>query len=85
MNEHKTIRKEMLVGLAIGLAILVGFCYAVSAGALSVKQLPAQPELTVTEGKSIFYEDGSVDLQPASKSAGRTLQTTVEHDFLQGN
>lgn len=86
MESHKTIKKQMLISLAIGIGMLIAFWLIVAnVGALSVKQLPAQPELTVTQGSSTFYEDGSIDLQPASKSAGRTLQTTVEADFLQGN
>ena len=84
MSDHKTIKKETVIGLVIGLALLVAFNVAIASG-LSFKQLPAQPALTVERGSSTFYEDGSIDIQPASKSAGRTLQTTVEADTLQGN
>lgn len=85
MSEHNQIKKEMLIGLAIGISMLVAFCFVVSAGALKIGSVPAQPELTVTEGSSTFYEDGSIDLQPASKSGTRTLQTTVDGESLQGN
>lgn len=84
MSNHKTIKKELLITLAIGLAMLIAFNVAVSY-ALTVEPLPAQPELTVKPGESIRYKDGSIDLQPASKQAGSQLQNTINARDLQGN
>lgn len=81
MSEHKKIRNEILVGVVIAVAILVTFCVAVTAGALEVKQLPSQPELKVEQGSSKFYEDGSIELQPASR---QPLQNTIHASELQG-
>jgi len=77
--------KGNTIGVAIGAVILAVFLMAVTAGALEVKQLPSQPELKVQEARSVFYEDGSIDLQPASKTAGQQLQNTVHARDLQGN
>jgi alpha-N-acetylglucosamine transferase len=85
MESHNKIKRDLLISLGLGITILIVFCLAVSAGALQVIKLQPQPELQVKQGQSVFYEDGSVDLQPASKSGTRTLQTTVDGESLQGN
>lgn len=76
--------REVITGLVIGLVMLLAFNVAVSM-ALEVEPLPAQPELKVEQGRSTIYEDGSIDLQPASKQGGAYLQQTIHASELQGN
>lgn len=77
-------KRETITGLALGIFLLIAFNVAISQ-ALTVKPLPSQPALKVEQAKSIRYEDGSIDLQPASKTAGQQLQNTVHARDLQGN
>lgn len=75
-------KKQASIGVLTGLAILLLF-NVVIANALQVRQLPPQPELKVEQGRSIRYEDGSIDFQPASKQAGQVLQNTINGKDLQ--
>ena len=69
----KTTNREFITGLLLGLAILLLFNIAVA--------FSTQPTLQHKQGESVIYEDGSIDLQPATR---QPLQNTINGKTLQG-